>query len=130
MLSIGETAAQLGVAVSTLRYWDERGLVTPAARRHGRRVYDEDEVHRLWVAKLLQDTGLLSLDEITTVVHGPQNGADWRAAVHARVATIHEQRERLARAEEFLTHFLRCPSDDPVAHCPHLRTSTASPERS
>jgi MerR family transcriptional regulator, copper efflux regulator len=71
MLSIGETAAKLGVAVSTVRYWHERGLVAPVARRSGRRVYGEDELHRLAVAKILQDTGLLSLDEISAVVRGP-----------------------------------------------------------
>jgi MerR family transcriptional regulator, copper efflux regulator len=124
MWSIGETAARLGVAVSTLRYWHERGLVTPAARKSGRRVYGEDELHRLAVAKMLQDTGLLSLDEISTVVSGPSGGVDWRSAVHARLAVVREQQERLARAEEFLTHLLRCPSDDPVARCPHLRRDT------
>lgn len=124
MLSIGETAAKLGVAVSTVRYWHERGLVEPAARRSGRRVYGEAELHRLAVAKMLQDTGLLSLDEISAVVGGPGEGGDWRAAVHARIDAIHAQQARLARAEEFLTHLLNCPSDDPVARCPHLRHET------
>lgn len=124
MLSIGETAAKLGVAVSTVRYWHERGLVTPAARRSGRRVYGEDELHRLAFAKMLQDIGLLSLDEISVVIRGPAAGADWRAAVHARLDAIHAQQDRLAKAEEFLTHALTCPSDDPVAHCPHLRQKT------
>jgi hypothetical protein len=32
MLSIGEAAAAVGVAVSALRYWDERGIVRPADR--------------------------------------------------------------------------------------------------
>lgn len=126
MWSIGEAAAKLGVAVSALRYWDERGVVAPAERRSGRRLYGEDELHRLAVAKMLQDTGLLSLDEISVVVRGPHDGGDWRAAVHARLAEIRAQQERLATAEAFLTHFLRCPSDDPVTRCPHLRRDTAA----
>jgi DNA-binding transcriptional MerR regulator len=37
LVTIGEAARLLGVAVSTLRYWEERGLVTPiaAGRRPG-----------------------------------------------------------------------------------------------
>lgn len=124
MLSIGEAAAKLGVAVSTVRYWDERGLVAPTARSSGRRVYGDDELHRLAFAKMLQGIGLLSLDEISTVLCGPAAGTDWRAAVHARLDEIHAQQDRLARAEEFLTHALICPSDDPVADCPDLRRRT------
>ncbi|ALG06477.1 MerR family transcriptional regulator [Kibdelosporangium phytohabitans] len=124
MWSIGETARKLGVAVSALRYWDERGVVAPAARKSGNRFYGEDELHCLAVAKMLQDTGLLSLEEITTIVRGPVDGDSWRTAVNARLAAIHAQQQRLATAEAFLNHFLRCPNEDPVAGCPHLRKDT------
>ncbi|GAB3578178.1 hypothetical protein GCM10027445_44990 [Amycolatopsis endophytica] len=122
MWSIGDAAAKLGIAVSALRYWDERGVVRPAARRSGRRVYSEDELHRLAVAKLLRDTGLLSLSEITTIVQG---GDDWRAAVRSRLTAIEAQQAVLARASEFLHHFLTCPREDPVGTCPKLREGTA-----
>nr|WP_052478584.1 MerR family transcriptional regulator [Kibdelosporangium sp. MJ126-NF4]CEL19265.1 Transcriptional regulator, MerR family [Kibdelosporangium sp. MJ126-NF4]CTQ94936.1 Transcriptional regulator, MerR family [Kibdelosporangium sp. MJ126-NF4] len=120
MWSIGETARKLGVAVSTLRYWDERGLVAPAARKSGHRFYGDDELRRLAVAKLLQDTGLLSIDEISAVVRGNLSGGDWRAAVESRLAAVHEQQQRLARAEAFLVHFLKCPNEEPVTECPYL----------
>ena len=67
MWSIGETAAKLGVAVSAPSYWDERGLVCPATRRSGKRLYGEAELHRLTIVKMLQDTGLLSLDDIALI---------------------------------------------------------------
>ncbi|WP_326956661.1 MerR family transcriptional regulator [Amycolatopsis sp. NBC_01286] len=123
MLSIGETAATVGVAVSALRYWDERGIVRPAERRGGKRVYGPDELHRLAAVKMLQDTGLLSLDEIALVLRGPEEG-DWRTAVRDRIAELAEQRRKLAIAETFLTHFLRCPRDHPVETCPSLRDHT------
>jgi DNA-binding transcriptional MerR regulator len=37
LLTIGGVARLLGVAVSTLRYWEERGLITPVTRRAGKR---------------------------------------------------------------------------------------------
>ncbi|WP_326567019.1 MerR family transcriptional regulator [Amycolatopsis rhabdoformis] len=123
MLSIGETAAKLGVAVSALRYWDERGLVRPATRRSGKRLYGEAELHRLAIVKMLQDTGLLSLDDIALILHGPEVG-DWRAAIRVRIEEIVEQRRKLAVAETFLGHFARCPRDHPVETCPSLRAYT------
>jgi MerR family copper efflux transcriptional regulator len=123
MLSIGEAASAIGVTVSALRYWDERGLVTPAERRGGKRIYGPAELHRLAVAKMLQDTGLLSLDEIAAFLHGPEHG-DWRAAVRDRLAELAGQQRKLAIAETFLTHFLRCPRDHPIETCPSLRDHT------
>ncbi|GAA5157381.1 MULTISPECIES: MerR family transcriptional regulator [Amycolatopsis] len=129
MWSIGEVAAKLGLAVSALRYWDERGLVRPVGRRAGKRVYGEPELHRLAVAKLLQDTGLLSLDEISALLHGPGRGEDWRAAVRGRLDTVREQQAVLDRAADFLEHFLDCPREDPVASCPELRALTEKGHR-
>lgn len=124
MLSIGETSATIGVAVSALRYWDERGLVAPALRRGGKRFYGPDELHRLAAVKMLQDTGLLSLDEIAVLLRGPDHG-DWRAAVRARLAEIAEQQRKLATAETFLNHFVKCPRDHPIEECPSLREYTS-----
>ncbi|MGH3694213.1 MAG: MerR family transcriptional regulator [Pseudonocardiaceae bacterium] len=47
LISIGQAADRLGLNPSALRYYDERGLVTPAARRAGRRVYGLEELRRL-----------------------------------------------------------------------------------
>ncbi|MET7990114.1 MerR family transcriptional regulator [Amycolatopsis sp. NPDC005232] len=98
MWSIGETAAKLGVAVSALRCCDERGLVRPATRRSGKCLYGEAELHRLTIVKMLQDTGLLSLDDIALIIGGPEAG-DWRAAIRVRIEEIVEQRRKLAVAE-------------------------------
>ena len=123
MLSIGEAAAAVGVAVSALRYWDERGIVRPAERKGGKRLYGPDELHRLAAAKMLRDTGLLSLDEIAAVLRGPAHG-DWRAAVRDRIAELAERRRKLVAADTFLNHFLRCPRDHPIETCPSLRDHT------
>ena len=123
MLSIGEAASTVGVAVSALRYWDERGIVRPAERKGGKRFYGPDELHRLAAAKMLQDTGLCTLEEIAAVLRGPEHG-DWRAVVRDRIAELVEQQRKLAIAETFLNHFLRCPRDHPIETCPSLRDYT------
>ncbi|MFE0025807.1 MerR family transcriptional regulator [Amycolatopsis sp. NPDC059021] len=123
MRSIGEVAAWLGVTASALRFWDERGLVSPA-RKSGARYYDEDDLHRLAMVKMLRGTGMLSLDEIDVLLRRPQHG-DWRTTVQTRLSEIRAQQEKLAAAEEFLGHFLACPREDPVKDCPELRAHTA-----
>ncbi|QWF80895.1 MerR family transcriptional regulator [Amycolatopsis sp. CA-230715] len=123
MWQIGEAAAKVGVAVSALRYWDERGLVPPAERKAGVRWYGDEEMHRLAAVKLLQDTGMMSLDEIAVIVDGRSRG-DWRAAMKSRLEEVRAQQERLAAAQGFLEHFLRCPSDEPIVQCPRMRDYT------
>ena len=47
MLSIGDVAAQSGVPASTLRYWEEIGLLPAPERVAGRRRYPNSILRRL-----------------------------------------------------------------------------------
>lgn len=123
LLTIGEVARLLGVAVSTLRYWEERGLIVPVTRRAGKRCYGPAEVHRLALIQLWQDTGLLSLDEIGAVFEGEDR---WREVLDARLAAIAEQQAKLAAATAHLEHLLTCPRSDPAANCSLLHEVTRS----
>src|SRR5258706_3616569 len=46
-ISIGELARRAGLAASTIRYYEEVGLLPPPARAGGRRGFDEQAVDRL-----------------------------------------------------------------------------------
>jgi len=48
-MTIGPAAAALGVAPSTLRLWETKGLIPPAERTGGgdRRLYDRADLDRL-----------------------------------------------------------------------------------
>ncbi|MFJ9843281.1 hypothetical protein ACIRYZ_22965 [Kitasatospora sp. NPDC101155] len=52
---------------------------------------------------------------------GRSAAGDWRDVVSSRIALIAEQGQRLAIAQEHLTHMLNCPRDNPAADCPELR---------
>lgn len=117
MIPIGAAADRLGVNPSALRYYEERGLVRPAARVGGRRMYGRAELRRLSFLLAAQDMGM-SLDDIAELLDG--SGDEWRGVLRRHIAVL---RERIARAEEaveFLGHAVRCPSDDPLRDCPHL----------
>jgi DNA-binding transcriptional MerR regulator len=82
---IGQVAADAGVSVDTVRFYERRGLL-PAPRRRpsGYREYPSSTVERIRMARILQNLGL-TLDEIV----------DALAAHDAGTATCDSERWRL-----------------------------------
>jgi MerR family transcriptional regulator, repressor of the yfmOP operon len=65
LLRIQEVAAELGLTPRTIRYYEELGLLQPAARSEGSyRLYDAEDVERLAFIKGLRDDAGFSLAEI------------------------------------------------------------------
>src|ERR1043165_1266283 len=62
-LDIGEVARRMGVPASTLRYYEEKGLIRSVGRRGLRRLYARAVRKRLAMIGLGQSAGF-SLDEI------------------------------------------------------------------
>lgn len=90
LLTIGEVARQAGVATSTLRYYDEEGLVAPAARVGGRRRYGPAAVEQLATIRFCRALGF-TLDEIRTILAAPRGRAQkahWRGLVDAKIAEL------------------------------------------
>lgn len=120
-MSIGAVAEQLGVATSTLRWWEKQGLISPRDRRVGRRYYNHAEVRRLATIQFLQETGLMSLADIAALLAERNDNQDWQEVVHARIDSISIQIEQLTAAKAYLEHALRCHRDNFATECPHLR---------
>jgi MerR family transcriptional regulator, repressor of the yfmOP operon len=65
LLKIQEVAAELGLTPRRIRYYEELGLLSPAARSEGDyRLYDADDLERLSFIKGLRDDAGFSLAEI------------------------------------------------------------------
>ena len=114
MLAIGDLAVRTGVAITALRYYDELGLVRPAARVGGQRRYDDDAVKQVAIVLLLRDVGF-TLGEIGTLVAG----GSWRQGAEAKLAELDEQAANIAAARVALQHALDCPAEEPAA-CPRV----------
>ena len=67
-LSIGEVAEIAGVATSTLRYYEDIGLINPPQRLNGRRQYAEDVLPILAIIQLAKDSQF-TLDEIKELLY-------------------------------------------------------------
>ncbi|OBG25252.1 MerR family transcriptional regulator [Mycobacterium sp. 852002-51057_SCH5723018] len=122
LIPIGQAAAQLGLSTSALRYYDERGLVSPV-RRRGRRMYGPDELRRLAFIKIAQHLGL-PLQTAAAVLDNPAR--TWRPIVAEQIAALGRVIEQAQQAQSFLTHALRCPADHPARQCPNMTAALDS----
>jgi DNA-binding transcriptional MerR regulator len=70
---IGEVADRTGVTQRTLRFYEERELITPAERMEGGfRLYSENDIARVALIKKLQELLGLSLADIKEMVDAEQ----------------------------------------------------------
>src|SRR5262245_61273283 len=114
LLPIGAAAARLGLNPSALRYYDELGLVRPATRAGGRRMYGPDELRRLAFIQIMQRLGV-RLDAAGAVLDEP--GDRWRGMVREKIDELDELITLARAAKDFLSHALDCPAEHPVTEC-------------
>jgi DNA-binding transcriptional MerR regulator len=116
LVTIGEAAEILALNTSALRYYEDRGLVTPE-RRGGKRMYGREQLRRLAFIQLMQRLGI-RLDAASAVLDEPSD--QWRGVVREQIAAIEELIARANGARDFLEHALACPADHPVDQCPRM----------
>jgi MerR family transcriptional regulator, redox-sensitive transcriptional activator SoxR len=113
-LTIGDVARESGVAATTLRYYEQIGLLPSPARLAGRRRYDDSILARLEVIRLCKSAGF-ALEEIQLLFadEAPGRPAS-RALAEAKLAEIDEQMASLARARAVIEWGMSCtcPSID------------------
>ena len=114
-MTIGEVAAIAGVATSTLRYYERRGLVVADERQSGQRRYRPATLRRLVFVQMMQDAGL-SLDDITVILEVGDNAA-WKSIAQERLDALDDEITRLQHARELLSLALICRFDHPLDEC-------------
>jgi DNA-binding transcriptional MerR regulator len=111
LLRIQEAAAEVGLTARSVRYYEEMGLLRPAARSEGDyRLYDPTDLERLRFIKGLRDDAGFSLAEIAQLLEDEAARERGHAAFHAttdpaerkrilceRVASFNRQIETLER---------------------------------
>lgn len=99
LLRIQEVAAETGLTTRTIRYYEELGLLKPAARSEGSyRLFDPDDLERLRFIKGLRDDAGFSLAEIGQLLEDDLV----RARNRSRFRSTTDQAERRAILEDAL----------------------------
>ncbi len=116
LLDIGEVAAVSGTPPSTLRYYEEIGLIAPQARHGLRRQYGSETLMQLSLIALGKTAGF-SLSEIAGMFDrtGVPNLA--RAELHVRADTLDQQIRNLTTLRNALRHVADCPAPSHM-ECP------------
>ena len=108
-LSIGDLAAEYGIAAHVLRHWEEVGVLLPARRRGGQRRYTERQRHRLEVILLAQRAGM-TLKQIREVMESTRV-EERRALLTSHLAELEERMARLQEARQIVEEGMVCPHE-------------------
>jgi DNA-binding transcriptional MerR regulator len=111
LLSIGELSERTGVPTSALRYYDELGLVRPAARVAGRRRYAASAVRDVGVILFFREIGF-SLAEIGRFIAGERQCQ--QEMIDHKLAELAERQHRIEVARTALEHGRQCPASEPM----------------
>ena len=99
---IGEVARRTGLTQRTLRFYEEKGLLTPADRMEGGfRRYSEADIARVELIKKLQDLLGFALAEIKDMVEAEELLAQIRATRRPH-RELTERRRRIQQIEAAL----------------------------
>ncbi len=118
-LDISQVARRSNLPASTLRYYEEKGLITPTGRRGLRRVYDDDVLDQLAMIVLGQAAGF-SLDEITLMFSPDGKPNIQRQMLKAKAEELEEKIRKLSQMAKGLRHAANCPEPSHL-ECPKFR---------
>jgi len=127
ILDIGEVAERSGVPPSTLRYYEEIGLIR-SVRRHGlRRQFDADVLLKLSLVALGKAAGF-SLPEIAGMFGEDGRPDIPRHQLHAKADDLQRQILDLRMLRNALRHVAECPASSHL-ECPTFRKLLKSAAR-
>ncbi len=119
LVDIGALSKTSGVTISTLRYYEEIGLIESVARHGLRRQYSEDTLVQLALISLGKAAGF-SLQEIGGMFDKQRRPELPRPTLHERADALDSQVRRLTTLSKLLRHVAECPAPSHMA-CPRFR---------
>ncbi|WP_432284449.1 helix-turn-helix domain-containing protein [Aminobacter sp. BA135] len=118
-LDIGEVVERTGVPPSTLRYYEEIGLIRSVARHGLRRQFDHDVLMKLSLIAMGKAAGF-SLPEIAGMFGRDDRPDIPREQLHARARELERQIIELRMLRDVIRHVADCPAPSHM-ECPSFR---------
>ncbi len=118
-LTIGKLAQAAGVAVSTVRYYEGRGLLQPDERtRSSYRLFGPEALRRLRFIRAAQDAGftLGDIGQLLALRDGEADACgEVQGIIEARLADLDERYQRIRRVRKVLRETLEWCRNSPRA---------------
>lgn len=118
-LDIAEVSSRAGVPASTLRYYEERGLIVATGRRGLRRQFDPSVLERLAIIALASAAGL-SLQEIVHMFEPDGRLHVDRQLLLSKADALDDTVHRLRAMSKGLRHAAACRAPSHM-ECPTFR---------
>jgi len=118
-MDIAEVAKRSGVPASTLRFYDQKGLITSTGRHGLRRLFDAGVLERLALIALGRSAGF-SLDEIAAMFGANGRPRIDRDLLAAKAAELDATIGKLSAMRDGLRHAAACPAPSHM-ECPTFR---------
>jgi len=115
-LDIAEVARQSGVPASTLRFYEEKGLIASTGRRGLRRLFDSGVLEQLALIAVGRDAGF-SLDEIGRMFARDGKPSIDRKMLVSKADELDRTIRRLSAMRDGLRHAAACPAPSHM-ECP------------
>lgn len=118
-LDIGEVATRSGVPASTLRYYEEKGLIRSIGRHGLRRLFDHSVLERLALIAVGRAAGF-SLEEIARMFTAQGTPKIDRQMLLAKADELDTTIRKLTAMRDGLRHAAACRAPSHMA-CPSFR---------
>lgn len=119
MLDISEVSKRSGLPASTIRFYEEKGLISSIGRRGLKRLFDEKIIERLALITLGQRAGF-TLVEIRDMF-GPDGSANInRVKLAQKADELDRTIKQLMTMRDGLRHAAECPALSHMA-CPKFQ---------
>lgn len=115
-MDIGEVSQRAGVAVSTLRFYEEKGLIASVGRRGLRRQFDASVLERLALIGLGRTAGFSLKEIVRMFAPDGQPSLDRQMLTH-KANELDRTIRRLSGLRDGLRHAAACPAPRHV-ECP------------
>jgi DNA-binding transcriptional MerR regulator len=119
VLDIGEVAERSGVPPSTLRFYEEKGLIASTGRRGLRRLFASSVLERLALISLGRAAGF-TLNEIALMFAPDGRLRIDRRMLAAKADELDRTIQRLSAMRNGLRHAAACPAPSHM-ECPKFR---------
>jgi DNA-binding transcriptional MerR regulator len=118
-LDITEVAKRSGVPASTLRFYEDKGLIASIGRRGLRRLFEPSVLERLGMIALGRAAGF-SLDEIARMFAPDGRARIDRRMLEAKAEELDRTIRELSAMRDGLRHAAACPAPSHM-ECPTFR---------
>lgn len=118
-MDIAEVAKRSGLPASTLRYYEEKGLIASVGRQGLRRTFEPRVLEQLALISLGQAAGF-ALDEIAQMFTPDRRPAIKRKMLEDKADQIDALVKRLRAMSNGLRHAAHCPAPSHM-ECPSFR---------